>query len=66
MSQYRLKREEADKRLSEALAFIPREVQNMGASQFTGPVSVPKPAVSVDWLITEILRREAVSLFEAK
>jgi tetratricopeptide (TPR) repeat protein len=66
MSEHRLGRtEEAIRLLSEAHKLVPSELQNLGTPEYAGSLPVSSSVVSGDWLITEILRREAASLIMA-
>lgn len=48
--------------LAQAESQIPSELRTLGTPQYTGPLPVPEEIVAHDWLIPEILRREAADL----
>jgi tetratricopeptide (TPR) repeat protein len=63
MAEHRLgETGQARKTLAQATAVIPDELRTLGASSYAGPIPVPAEKVSHDWLIPEILRREAAAL----
>src|SRR5262249_6313899 len=51
--------DQARRSLAEATALIPAELATLGSKDFKGPVPVSAAVVHHDWLIAEILRREA-------
>lgn len=51
--------EEARQTLATACALIPAELQTLGTDAYGGPLPVATETISHDWLIPEILRREA-------
>ena len=53
-------REQAQKTLQQAEALIPKELATLGSEKYTGPLPVSATLVIHDWLIAEVLRREAV------
>jgi tetratricopeptide (TPR) repeat protein len=48
--------------LAEVEALVPLELRTLGAADFTGRLPVPADIVGHDWLVPEILRREAANL----
>lgn len=67
MSEEKLGRhEQALKSLDEAEALIPVVLRTLGAADYTGPLPVPAASVYHDWLVAEILRREAAGLIRGK
>ncbi len=63
MAESRLgKTEPARQTLAAAEAVIPGELRTLGTDAYNGPLPVPAVVVSHDWLIPEILRREAAAL----
>jgi serine/threonine protein kinase/WD40 repeat protein/tetratricopeptide (TPR) repeat protein len=66
MSEEKLGRhEQAVKSLAEAEALIPVELRTLGAADYAGPLPVPAASVNHDWLVAEILRREAEALINS-
>src|SRR5262249_52279648 len=62
LAQHQLKQaDQARKSLSQGTALIPPELATLGSPEFQGPVPVAGD-VGADWLIAEILRREAALL----
>lgn len=54
--------EEARTWLMQAEVTIPKELRSLGTEAYKGSLPVPATIVSPDWLIPEILRREAATL----
>jgi serine/threonine protein kinase/Tfp pilus assembly protein PilF len=54
--------DEAKKSLAEATELIPDELATLGSADFQGAVPVASEVVMPDWLIAEVLRREAALL----
>lgn len=48
--------------LADAEAIIPPELGTLGTDKHKGTAIVPRDTISVDWLIPEVLRREAAAL----
>jgi hypothetical protein len=66
MSEEKLGRhEQAVKSLAEAEALIPVELRTLGAADYAGPLPVPAASINHDWLVAEILRREAEALINS-
>lgn len=66
MAEHRLGQvEQAHRTLSEASALIPAALATLGSDAYRGPLPVPAEIISHDWLIPEILRREASALIQA-
>jgi WD40 repeat protein/serine/threonine protein kinase len=57
--------EQAVQSLTEAEARIPIELRTLGSADYTGPLPVPAEVVQHDWLVPEILRRQASTLIHA-
>ncbi|MGO9112348.1 MAG: hypothetical protein ACLP9L_24220, partial [Thermoguttaceae bacterium] len=63
MAEHRLgETDRARKTLAQVTAVIPAELRTLGTSNYAGPLPVSAEKVSHDWLIPEILRREAAAL----
>jgi serine/threonine protein kinase/tetratricopeptide (TPR) repeat protein len=63
MARHQLRRpDQARASLAEATALIPVELATLGSPEFQGTLPVSADAVGADWLIAEILRREAALL----
>jgi hypothetical protein len=54
--------EEAEKTLQQGESLIPNELRTLGTDGYSGLLPVPTAKVVPDWLIPEILRREAETL----
>ena len=54
--------EQALKSLAQAEPLFPMDLRTLGTAEYAGPLSVPDSVIQVDWLIVEVLRREAVQL----
>jgi hypothetical protein len=66
MSEEKLGRhDQAVKSLAEAEALIPVELRTLGAANYAGPLPVPAASIAHDWLVAEILRREAEALIKS-
>ena len=57
--------EKARETLAQAESLMPAELRTLGTDDYTGPLPVQRSTVEHDWLIPEILRREAQSLLTA-
>ncbi len=55
-------RDEANKTLAQAEALIPMELRTLGTEGYTGLMPASAKNTQSDWLLAEILRREAVQL----
>ena len=63
MAQHQLKDvEKSQKSLPDATARIPVDLATLGQKDFEKPLPVSISVIHPDWLITEILRREATLL----
>ncbi len=63
MAQHQLHEEDqAREALAEATAIIPYDLATLGSPEFHGSLPVGEAMVHLDWLIAEILRREAALL----
>jgi WD40 repeat protein/tetratricopeptide (TPR) repeat protein len=63
MAQQQLKQADlARQTLAEATALIPEELATLGSPEFKGSLPVNSNVVGSDWLIAEVLRREAALL----
>jgi tetratricopeptide (TPR) repeat protein len=63
MAQHQLNETEPSRQsLSEAAALIPAPLATLGQKDFEGPLPVSPRVVNADWLIAEVLRREAAAL----
>jgi tetratricopeptide (TPR) repeat protein len=63
MSEEKLgQHDQAVKSLAAAAAMIPAELRTLGTRDYNGPLVVPAATINHDWLVTEILRREADAL----
>lgn len=63
MAEHRLgKVDEARLTLTLAQSVIPAELRSLGSQDYDGPLPIPAGLVSHDWLIAEILRREAAKM----
>ncbi|HQU43172.1 MAG TPA: WD40 repeat domain-containing protein, partial [Pirellulales bacterium] len=56
--------EQARQTLAQAGALIPGELRTLGTDAYHGPLPVAAETISHDWLIPEILRREAAALID--
>lgn len=66
LAEHRLGRsDEARQTLARASDLIPAELRTLGSDDYRGPLPVALETISHDWLIPEILRREASALLEA-
>lgn len=54
--------DDALRSLAQAESQIPSELRTLGTPLYTGPLPVPAEIVAHDWLIPEILRREAAQM----
>jgi serine/threonine protein kinase/tetratricopeptide (TPR) repeat protein len=54
--------DQARKSLADATALIPPELATLGSGDYQGPMPVAAKIVGNDWLIAEVLRREAALL----
>lgn len=67
MAEHRLGRHaQARSWLAEAETMIPAELRTLGADDFDGPLPAPEDSISENWLICEILRREAAALIRGE
>lgn len=48
--------------LAQAESLMPQELSTLGTADYSGPLPVHDSVVHVDWLLAEVLRREAVEL----
>jgi WD40 repeat protein len=65
LAEYRLgSTDEARQKLALATALIPAELRTLGTDAYRGSLPVAEQTISHDWLIPEILRREASALIE--
>ncbi len=65
MSEFRLDRvDAARKSLQEAEQQIPLQLKTLGTPDGTGPLPAPLGIAEHDWLVAEILRREAAELIQ--
>jgi hypothetical protein len=65
LAEHRLGRsDEARQTLARASALIPAELPTLGSDDYRGPLPVALETISHDWLIPEILCREASALLE--
>ncbi|MBL8817451.1 MAG: protein kinase [Planctomyces sp.] len=63
MSEEKLgQHEQALRTLAQAETIIPAELSTLGTEKHRGKAIVPHDTISVDWLIPEILRREATAM----
>ena len=63
MAQHRLQQADRSRySLAKATALIPHQLATLGSPDFKGPLPVGADVVGHDWLIAEILRREAALL----
>ncbi len=63
MSEEKLgQHEQAVRTLFEAEALIPAELSTLGTDKHKGPAVISRDKISTDWLIPEVLRREAAKL----
>jgi serine/threonine protein kinase/tetratricopeptide (TPR) repeat protein len=63
MAQHQLRQAESARQLlTEATALIPYDLATLGSPEFQGTLPVSPDAVGSDWLIAEVLRREAALL----
>ena len=53
---------EAKRDYDAAVALIPKELKVLGTSEYKGPLPVDQRIVDHDWLMAEVLRREAEKL----
>lgn len=66
MAEHRLGRsDEARQTLAKASALIPRELRTLGTADYRGPLPVAEATILHDWLIPEILCREASALIDS-
>lgn len=57
--------EQAVQSLAQAEAQIPAELRTLGTADYNGPLPASAEVVQHDWLVPEILRRQAVTLIHA-
>jgi hypothetical protein len=63
MAEYRLgQTDQARRTLAEATKSIPVQLRTLGTDRYDGMLPVRDSAIAHDWLIPEILRREAEGL----
>ncbi|MCY2995622.1 MAG: protein kinase [Planctomycetota bacterium] len=63
MAEYQLDRtEQARRTLAQVETYIPIELRTLGTPDYQGPLPVLAATAHYDWLIAEILRREAAAL----
>jgi tetratricopeptide (TPR) repeat protein len=67
LAEYRLRRpDDARRSFQEAAALVPAELRVLGTSGYRGKLPVDAAVVERDWLIAEVLRREAEGLLFPK
>jgi hypothetical protein len=62
LAEHQLGQTQARQTLAKAGALIPAELRTLGTEAYRGPLPVAEQTANHDWLIPEILRREASAL----